>query len=162
MMNFLLFYTALGIAGLVALVIFSAGLMACLYPFYLFSKSAPPSKVTMLPMAAIAGLYQMYFWGLWSAFCVTMTISTWDWLYWMSGFFFCGSLIGWLTHKEQRAKDSLSETRDIHRGAMLYGFVAVIAFVMFALNPSLMDLTFGWALRPLGLALDGSGTTEAN
>ena len=68
----------------------------------------------MLPLLSIAGAYQIYFWGFWSAFCVAMTFKftqipevTWDWLYWITGFMWCISVIGWLAHKEKQSSQPL-------------------------------------------------------
>jgi hypothetical protein len=79
--------------------------------------------------------YQIYFWGFWSAFCVTITIRftqkpeiTWDWLYWITGFMECTSVIGWLAHKERQGSRSLAEVRGIQRGTMLYSLIAILAF----------------------------------
>jgi hypothetical protein len=93
MMNFILFNVILLFAGFLAVLVFSVGLMACLAPMALFAKSENPPKAVMLPLIGIAGIYQIYLWGFWSAFCVAMAIRftqkpevTWDWLYWITGF----------------------------------------------------------------------------
>jgi hypothetical protein len=72
--------------------IFSVGLMVILAPMALFAKSGNPPKAFIFPLMGIAGIYQVYFWSFWSAFCVAMTIRftqkpevTWDWLYWLTG-----------------------------------------------------------------------------
>ena len=97
-MNFILFNIILLAAGLIAVLIFSFGFMVCLAPMALLAKSEKPPKAFVLPILGIAGIYQMYFWGFWSAFCIAMTISftqkpevTWDWLYWIAGFMWCTS-----------------------------------------------------------------------
>lgn len=159
-MNFILFNIILLVAGLIAVLIFSFGFMVCLAPMALLAKSEKPPKAFVLPILGIAGIYQMYFWGFWSAFCIAMTISftqkpevTWDWLYWITGFMWCTSLIGWLSHREQQTSQSLKETRGIQTGTMLYSLVAIVGFLVFAFNPSLMLLPYGWALKPLGVAI---------
>lgn len=159
-MNFILFNIILLVAGLIAVLIFSFGFMVCLAPMALLAKLEKPPKAFVLPILGIAGIYQMYFWGFWSAFCIAMTISftqkpevTWDWLYWITGFMWCTSLIGWLSHREQQTGQSLKETRGIQTGTMLYSLVAIVGFLVFAFNPSLMLLPYGWALKPLGVAI---------
>lgn len=157
-MNFILFNFILLFAGFLAVLIFSVGLMASLAPMALFAKSENPPKAFMLPLMGIAGIYQIYFWGFWSAFCVAMTIRftqkpevTWDWLYWITGFMECTALIGWLAYKERQGSRSLAEVRGIERGTVLYSLIAIAAFLVFAFAPSLMLRPYGWALKPLGL-----------
>ncbi|MBU1206909.1 MAG: hypothetical protein KKH04_08290 [Proteobacteria bacterium] len=113
-MNFIIFNAILLFAGFLAVLIFSIGLIACIAPMALFAKSESPPKVVMLPLLSIAGAYQIYFWGFWSAFCVAMTFKftqipevTWDWLYWITGFMWCISVIGWLAHKEKQSSQPL-------------------------------------------------------
>jgi len=157
-MNFIFFNVILLFAGFLAVLIFSVGLMACLAPLTLFKKSERPPKVIILPFFGIAAVYQIYFWGLWSAFCVAMTIRftqkpevNWDWLYWIAGFMWCISLIGWLAHKERQGSQSLEEARGIQKGTTLYSLIAIAAFLVFAFAPSLMLPPYGWALDLLGL-----------
>ncbi len=159
-MNFVLFNVILLFSGFLAVLILSVGVMACLAPMALFAKSENPPRALVFPVMGIAAIYQVYFWGFWSAFCVAMTISytqkpevTWVWLYWITGFMWCTSLIGWFFHKEQQTSQSLKETRGIQTGTMLYSLVAIVAFLVFAFNPSLMLLPYGWALKPLGVAI---------
>ena len=155
-MNFILFNVILLASGFVAVLIFSVGLMACVAPLALFGKSDSPPKAVTLPVLGIAGIYQIYFWELWSAFCVAMTIRftqkpevTWDWIYWVVAFMECYSLIGWLAYKEQASSQSRAEVRAIQGGTLLYGPVAILAFVVFAFNPSLMIAPYGWCSSPL-------------
>ena len=157
-MNFVLFNVILLVAGFVAVFIFSLGLMLCLAPMALFAKWENPPKAVTLPLIGIGGIYQIYFWGFWSAFCVAMTIRftqkpevTWDWLYWITGFMDCTSLIGWLAHKERQSSQSLAEARGIEKGTMLYSLVAIVAFLVFSFAPSLILVPYGWALKPLGM-----------
>ena len=44
---------------------------------------------------------------------------------------------------------------------MLYSLIAVVAFLVFAFAPSLMLRPYGWALKPLGLAHNGSMNSVA-
>jgi hypothetical protein len=157
-MNFILFNISLLFAGFGALLIFSFGLMACLAPIALFAKWGSPPKAVVLPLMGIAAIYQMYFWGLWSAFCVAMTLSytqkpdvTWDWAYWTAGFMECTSPIGWLAHKERQSSQSLEEVRNIQKGTMLYSLIAIVAFAVFAFFPSLMSAPYGRALKAIGM-----------
>ena len=157
-MNYIFFNGILLFGGFIAVLVFSFGLMACLAPLALFRGSQDPSKAFTLPITAIAGIYQVYFWGFWSAFCVAMTTKytqkpevTWDWLYWITGFMECISLIAWLAHKERQSSQSLEEVRGIQKGTSFYSLVAVVAFLVFAFAPRLMVAPYGWVLKPLGL-----------
>ena len=135
MINFILFNIILLVAGFVAVLILSVGVMACVAPIALFAKSGSPPRVVTLPILGIGAIYQLYVWGGWSAFCVAMTIRftqkpevTWDWLYWIAGFMECVLPIAWLAHKEQQGSRSLAEVRGIQKGTMLYSLFAIAAF----------------------------------
>jgi len=157
-MNFILFNVILLFSGFITLVIFSFFLMALLVPMSLFAKSRNLPNVVIFPLLGIVGAYQIYFWSLWSAFCVAVTIRftqtpevTWDWLYWITGCMWCISLIGWLAYKETQSSQSTEEARRIEKGTTLYSLIAIVAFLFFAFFPSLIIPPYGWALKPLGL-----------
>ena len=157
-MNFILFFVILLFSSFLAVLILSVGVMACVAPMTLFAKSENPPRALAFPVIGLAAIYQVYFWGFWSAFCVAMTIRftqkpevTWDWLYWTVGFMGSYSVIGWLMFKEQKMSRSPADVRGIQGGATMYSLVAVIAFLVFAFNPSLMELPYGWALKSLGV-----------
>jgi hypothetical protein len=158
-MNFILFNIVLLVAGFPAVFLFSVGLMACMLPMAPFLKSENPPKAVICPIAAIAGAYQIYFWGLWAAFCVAITIRftqrpevTWDWLYWICGFMWCGSLIGWLAHKEQQSSATVADARAVQSGTNFYSLVAVAAFLVFAFAPGLAEWPYGWFMNLTGLS----------
>jgi hypothetical protein len=170
-MNFIIFNIILLFAGFLAVLIFSVGLMACIAPMALLAKSESPPKLFTLPFLGIAGICQIYFWGFWSAFCVTMSIRfthkpevTWNWLYWIVGFIWCTSLIGWLAHKEKQRSQSHEEARGIQKGTKLYSLIAIVAFLVFSFFPSLILPPYGWALKAFGLQVyigtkdSGNGT----
>ena len=157
-MNFATYNLLILIASFPALFIFSLGVMGLLSPLLLFSKSERLPKALSLPILGLAGLYQVYFWGFWSAFIVALTYKytirpevTWDWMYFISGFTWCTALIGWLSHKERQSSESLKEERGIVSGTFMYSTVALIAYVVFALWPHLMLVPFGWVLNLMGL-----------
>jgi hypothetical protein len=157
-MNFIIFNVILLCGSFLAVLIFSIGLMVCIAPLARFAKSDNPPKMVTLPFLGIAGIYQIYFWGFWSAFCVAMTIKftykpevTYNWLYWIVGFIWCTSLIGgWLAHKEKQSSQSFEEARGIQKGTILYSLIAIGAFLVFAFSPSLMLTPYGWALKAFG------------
>ena len=157
-MDFIIFNGALLVSGFVTVLIFSIGFIVLASPLALFAKLNNPPKMILFPLMSITGIYQIYFWGLWSAYCVVVAIKftqkpevTWDWLYWVTGFMWCTSLIGWLAHKEMQGSQSLDETQEIQKGTAFYSVIAVVAFIVFAFFPSLIVLPYSWVLKPLGL-----------
>jgi hypothetical protein len=158
-MNFILFNILLLVVGLPAVLVFSLGLMACMIPLAPFLKSKNPPKAVMFPIMAVAGCYQVYFWGLWAAFCVAVTTRftqkpevTWDWLYWIFGFMWCTSLIGWLAQKEQQSITSVEEAHSAQSGTKFYSLIAVAAFLIFAFAPNLAEWPYGWFMNLTGLS----------
>lgn len=158
-MNFIFFNVLLLIAGFPAVLFFSFGLMACMIPIAPFLKSKNPGNAVIFPAIALAGGYQVYFWGLWGAFCVAVTMHftqrpevTWDWLYWISGFMWCTSLIGWLAQKEQRSSATTAEARGVQSGTTFYSLIAIAAFLVFAFAPNLAEWPYGWFLNLTGLS----------
>lgn len=158
-MNFLVYNLLLLAASFPAIIVFSVVLMAIVSPLTLFSRSNDPPQVVAIIILGLSGLFQIYFWGLWSAFCVAMTYKytakpdvTWDWLYFVFGFFWCTALIGWLSYKEQQTSGSIEESRGVRSGTTLYKLVAIIASIVFAIWPTLMSAPSGWALGLVGLS----------
>lgn len=157
-MNFIIFNGALLLAGIIAISTFSIGLMLLLAPLALFTRSGKRSKAIVLPFVGIVGIFQIYFWGIWAAFCVALTIRftqkpdvTWDLLYWLAGFGWCISLICWLVHKEMQSSQSPEEAQGIQKGTILYSLIAIVAFLFFAFAPSYILPPYGFLMKPLGL-----------
>lgn len=157
-MNYLFFNGLLLISGLLSLFFFSFGVMTFLSQLAFLAKSDPPSNVRIYPSRGIAGIAQIFFWGLWAAVCVVITIKysqrpdvTWPWLYWVTGFMWCASLIGWLAHKEWPRGRTLVDVPNVRKGSTAYALIAIVAFVVFAFSPTLIAPPFGWILKPLGL-----------
>ena len=131
--------------------------MACFAPLALFAKMAKPPVIILVPVTILAGAFQVYFWGLWSAYCVAITYKftlrpevTWHWLYFVTGFFNSSSLIAWLSHKERQG-ESYQRQREIQTGTMYYAVVAWVAFIVFSICPTWITPTYGWAMNYLGL-----------
>jgi hypothetical protein len=155
-MNFLVFNGLLLISAFISIIVFSIGLFAFLVPTALFFKKKPPSKIFSFPIFVLSAIYQIYFWGLWATFCVTITniyVSapdvTLNWLYWICSFLWCISVIGWLFSKEKQKNISAEEMIKLQRGTIFYSFIATIAFLVFAFSPTLMLPSYGWALKLL-------------
>lgn len=158
MKNFFLHSLILLISGLPALLIFSLVVVALAAPLALFSRSRNPPKALVVPFFALLAGGQVYFWGLWAAFCVAATYHyttkpevTWNWLYWAAGFVWCASLIGYLSHNEQLMSESTAEAAGVQKGTMFYSLIALAAYVAFAIWPRLMIWPYGWFLHLVGL-----------
>ena len=156
-MNFIKYNVILLLSGFPAILLFSFGVVACLAPLALFGKMQKPPLVIVIPLMLLAGAFQIYFWGLWSAYCVAVTYKftlrpavTWDWLYFVTGFFDASSLIGWLSYKEQRGETYTRQT-EIQKGTMYYAAFAWVAYIVFAIWPSLITPVYGWATDRLDL-----------
>ena len=158
-MNYLKFFFLLLIADFPAIMLFSFGLSAFLAPLALLAKSKDPPVIVIIPFLILVVAFQIYFWGAWSAFCVAVAYNfaskpevTWDWLYFITGFFESTSLIGWLSYKE-RMGSSAEDQRGIAAGTMWYSLVAIAAYLVFAIWPDLMNVPYGWLLRLTGFEI---------
>ena len=157
-MNFLVFNITLILSGFVALFCFSIALILLLLPLVIFSRYRNPPKTLVIPLMGFAGCYQVYFWGFWSAFCVAFVIKytqngngTWDWIYWILGFIWCISLIGWLSHKERQMSRSNEEIFSVYKGSTIYSLISIVTFLFFSFAPSYSLTPYGYLLKPLRL-----------
>ncbi len=157
-MNYLFFNGLLFISGLLSLFFFSFGVMTFLSQLALLAKSDNPPKMLIFSLRGIAGISQIFFWGLWSAVCVVITIKyaqrsgvTWPWLYWVSGFIWCASPMGWLAYQERSRGQAVNNVQKARKGSTACSLVAIVAFIVFAFSPKLIAPPFGWILKPLGL-----------
>ena len=156
-MNFVKYNAILLVSAFPAILLFSFGLIACLAPLALFMKSKKPPLIAVIPSMILAGAFQLYYWGIWSAYCVATTYKftlrptvTWDWIYFVAGFLDASFLIAWLSHKERQGESAASQ-KEIASGTMYYALAAWLAFITFAIWPKLMIRPYGWALDRLGL-----------
>lgn len=156
-MNFLKFNGLLLFATFPTIVLFSIGIMGCLVPSIVLSRLATPPKLAVFGALGLAAAFQLYFWGLWSATCVTLSIRfidhpgvTYHWPYWLAAFGWATTPLAWFTSKEEQAKGS-EWTPGNSAGAAVYSLVAVVAFLLFAFVHGAMIPPYGWALRLLGL-----------
>lgn len=157
-MHFITFNGLLWLSSLVAVFIFSIGLMILYALITSFTKSDNIPKSILYPFMVIVGAYQIYFWGFWSAFCVAITIKfihnpdvSYNWLYWIAGFISCLSLLGWLEAKSKLGSQSVEESRRIEEGSKFYILITIVAFLLFSFAPSYSILPYGYLLNPLGL-----------
>jgi hypothetical protein len=152
-MNYIKYNAILLFSGFPAVMLFSLGLMICVAPLALFGKFTKPPTIIVVPLVILAGAFQIYFWGLWSAYCVATTYKftlrpevTWDWLYFVTGFFNSSSLIAWMSHKERQG-ESLERQKSIEKGTVYYGVVAWITFIVFSVFPAWMTPGYGWGIE---------------
>jgi hypothetical protein len=103
------------------------------------------------PVLALALLAQLYFWGMWAAYCAALAlvrasheVVTHTWLYYIVGFLFVTAPIGYLASKEQASAASAAEGGGIQRGSTLYSAFAILAFLAFVVWPPLMTTPYGW------------------
>ena len=103
------------------------------------------------PVFALAVLAQLYFWGMWAAYCAALALVrashpdvTHTWLYYVVAFLFVTAPIGYLASKEQASATSAQEGRRIQRGSTLYSTFAILAFLAFVFWPALMTKPYGW------------------
>ncbi len=157
-MNFIFFNGQLLFSGIVAIIIFSIGLMVSIAPLYILSKIKKLPTIVTYPFIALIAIYQVYFWGLWSAYCVVQTIKftqlsevTWDWLYWIFCFMWCIALISWFSNKETQCSQSCEEIGEIQKGSSFYTVIATVAFFIFTFAPSFILLPYGWFFKTIGM-----------
>ena len=142
----------------VGLMVFSLGLVASMLPLLPFVKSEKPPTVVMVFAIFLMAVFQIYFWGLWSAYCVALVMKytqmegvTMNWLYWVCGFLWCTALIGWLSSKEQHGQ-SFEKTKDIQKGTAFYKLTAIVGYLIFAFSPNLAFYPYGWFMKITGLS----------
>ena len=159
-MNFIIFNILLLVAVFPAAIILGIGVMLIMLPFTPLLKSDSPPKIVLIPTMVVAGAYQSLFLGFMGCICVGVTTKyiqkpdvTWDWLYWICGFMWCTSLLGWLLQKEQQTITSTQEARSVDTGAMIYSLITIAAFLIFAFVPNLVEWPYGWFMNLTGLSI---------
>lgn len=157
-MNYIGFNGTLLLYGFGAVFILAIGVMALMAPLSLLAKDGDPPKAVVYPLAGLAGIFQVYFWSFWSVVCVALAIKytqrpdvTWDWLYWVTAFFWSTAFIRWFAHKEMGLSESVAESRSIAKGTLGYSLVAIVAFLFFSFMPQYSLTPYGFLLQPLGL-----------
>jgi len=134
------------------------GLIAVIAPFGLVVKAAESrptlAKIFAVPFTIVAGGFQFYFWGGWSAFCVALADkyvarpeTSAHWLYWTVAFLSCTSPLAYLTSQEMQTSQSANEARGTQRGGCMYSIAAMLAFFLFFVWRDGRELLYGWALH---------------
>ena len=132
------------------------------------------SLLTMVPLAVMAALFglgeedwfavvrktlitgiflavQMYYWGVWSAFC-SSSAALWAinggsvWLYYPLGFIFCGCVAALFASKAGEDSGDFEQYRIITRVGPTITIFAMLTYVLFALMPYLMSPLYSWFL----------------
>src|ERR1043166_6493910 len=134
-----------------AIVIFSGGVMAWLGSLAWAAKSAKPGNVVIFASVGLAGAFQLYSWGLWSAFCVAQAIHfmnrpevTMHWAYWIAALALSVGPLGWFSSRGQPAAAAES-TPHPSPGATAFSLAAIAAFLLFAFVHGAMGPPYGWA-----------------
>jgi hypothetical protein len=138
------------IGSVLAPIIFSFVIVPLFGLLYLTMKeNRTRMSIASYPVIGILFIVQLYFWGLWAAFCsseVVVYTSPSDvsvkWFYYLLGFIFCSSPIVWLTNKEKQSAPSEAESSGVQKGASLYKYFALGAYVVFSLWPQLARLPY--------------------
>jgi hypothetical protein len=142
------------IADFVCLFIFGLALMAVLAPFALVSRKASPSRVLVIAMAVTGGAFQVYFWGLWAAFCSAtaarysaMPGVSHHWLYYIAGFMFCSGPLSYIQLKDTQSAQSRDEVSEIDHYTAFYSWIALVAYIVFCIRPASYTWLYSCALR---------------
>lgn len=129
-------------------------------------RGKPKLSLIGYPVLAMLVLAQVYFWGMWAAYCAFLAMVrasnpdvTHRWLYFVVAFLFVTAPVGYLSSQEQVAATSAQEVRGIRQGSKLYSGFAVVAFLAFSLWPSLMLIPYGW-FTGLTVPIEGRVATQ--
>ncbi len=150
---FLKFVVTMAIADFVCILVFSLVMVAVFAPFMLIARNESALKVAAVPMTVIGGSLQVYFWGLWGAYCAgaaikfsAMPVVSHHWVYYVIAFMFCTAPLGYLASREIGTAQDSGEARSIQRGSSIFGTIAIVAFILFCIWPNLTARPYSWAL----------------
>ncbi len=125
------------------------------------TDGAPRSTLLTYPMMVLTGGAQVYFWGLWAAYCAALVVSrtahpevTHKWLYYAVAVQSLITPLAYLMSKEMSGATQREVDR-ITKGTMFYNVVALAAFLGFVFWPGLIYVPYGWAsgvLAPVQVA----------
>jgi hypothetical protein len=118
----------------------------------LTSGATSPAWLTYVVLSLITPA-QLYFWGLWAAYCAALAVSraaypevTHSWFYYAAALLSVVLPLAWLRGKEREMASSQRHARFVDAGTALYSSVAIVAFVVFVFWPGVMRTPYGWAL----------------
>jgi len=144
-------------------IVFSFMIVPLLGLLALTNRGKPNLSLLGYPVLALLLLAQLYFWGMWAAYCAALAVVrashpdvTHSWLYYVVAFLCVTAPIGYLSSQEQASGTSAQEARGIQRGSTLYGAFAIVAFLAFSLWPGLMATPYSWFIA-LTVPVEGRG-----
>ncbi len=160
MMNIFLFNVLFVMCGWIIYKIADIITTVVILPLFIIARQSKMgwlSVIFFLSLTIPSIIAQFYFLGLWSAFCVALTMAvtklpsvTADWLYWLCA-------IGWngtVQRKFMRAQSLYSTEEQMKRAQILnncFGFFATLTFIIFAFFPKIASYLYGWVLEILML-----------
>jgi hypothetical protein len=116
-----------------------------LYVLFGRHKEGEKTPEWTYPLFVVVALSFLYLSCGWSAFAAYRAVRfaampevSWDWLYYLTGFFL---LIGPFAYM---AADAPNDKRD---GSCLFTLAAALAYVLFCIWPRLMTAPYGWMIR---------------
>ena len=88
MLNFIFHSIIFLFAGFPVMAIYGVGVMVCIAPAVFLLDKDKPNWLAAIPIYLLAGVYNLFFWGLWASFCIIVTIVfiqkssvRFDWIY---------------------------------------------------------------------------------
>ncbi len=154
MTMFWIFLIRLAVGGFVCVLLFSLLITALHLPVLLAGRFGRGEKVAMYLLFITALPTQIFYWGLWSAYCSLLTLeyiaaplNSLHWLYYLAGFGSCVAPLAYFTSAEAQTKQSSEEARGLVNGSLVYSSIAVIAFVVFCIWPQWSFPPYSWFLR---------------
>lgn len=150
MTNFLLFNLTLLASTFAATLTYSIGLgatSALAYPWY---KAKGWLNVVLSPALLPLLLFHYCFWVAWAVYC-SVSITDYigrpevshHWLYWLAGYSWSQSVLGWFSHREAAHPETTTEQRhNISRASSKLGWLTLISFLVFSLYVKPSNVTY--------------------
>lgn len=142
------------LGGLACRFLFSFWLMPSLLLMAALGKSEKAAKFLAWPVLISASLWQLYFWGMWAAFCSVVARlyalspqTSHPWIYYVLALADVALPLGHLTSAEAQTEDPGEDMAAFYRGAFSYWLATIVMFGVFCIWPSLMAPLFGWILH---------------
>jgi len=148
------FLITMVVADFVCTIAFSLLLVAIMSPLALLARQERAAVAVALVVVILAGVLQIYFWGLWAAFCSAIAVKysalpgvSYHWVYYVIGFLSCTAPLSYLARQEVAVAENAAEANNTRRGTSVYSAIAIVAFVLFCIWPTLYSWPYSWALR---------------
>ena len=144
------------VADFVCTIAFSLLVVAIMSPLLLAARKERAAIPVAVVVAILGGALQIYFWGLWAAFCCATAAKfsalpevSYHWVYYVIAFMCCTAPLGYLASQEVAAAENAAEANNTRRGTSMYGAIAIGAFILFCIWPNLYSWPYSWALAYL-------------